>query len=151
MESLQDPQEAEQFELHREEVEAALNSLHIRDEGRSGQEVPREQPDIRVWDPSELIEPEKKTRGSSDFSKWRNVQDFSKDSLSSTKDVVLREKSKGTTLQEVHEQTVEEEVAEVAEAQTEAPVTEQATTPDLTTAPAPAEQTTTSSVPVLED
>ncbi|EYC25261.1 hypothetical protein Y032_0012g1791 [Ancylostoma ceylanicum] len=149
---VKDPQDAAQFQLHREEVEAALNSLHIRDEGRSGQEVPREQPDIRVWDPSELIEPEKKTRGSSDFSRWKHVQDFSKDSLSGTKDVVLREKSEGTTLQEVHEQVTEDKVAEVAEKQTEAPVTEQTTTPDLpTTTPALAESTTTSPVPVLED
>ncbi|CAJ0596072.1 unnamed protein product [Cylicocyclus nassatus] len=119
-------EEEEQLRLHREEVEAAINSLHIREEGRSNGKVDR-QPDVRVWDPSELVEPVKKTRGSSDFSKKRfNSQGArkaiveEKNSLKEQGPIVgeLWTKSEGTTIKEVREEDLLEEGVEGHETMT---------------------------------
>ncbi|ETN75504.1 hypothetical protein NECAME_12333 [Necator americanus] len=147
-----------QLQLHREEIDAAyvlthilcnvnlmkrigdvfrLSSLQIREEGRTSGS-PKRQPDVRVWDVSELTEP----RGSNDFSKWRKEADITKKSLDEPEDEEKKDERTDTVgVVHEHEKTVRNGTV-VAEELPELKLTE----PPTTTQPI-----TTTSLPVLDD
>ncbi|KAK6725981.1 hypothetical protein RB195_004352 [Necator americanus] len=130
-----------QLQLHREEIDAALSSLQIREEGRTSGS-PKRQPDVRVWDVSELTEPVNKTRGSNDFSKWRKEADITKKSLAEPEDEEKKdERTDPVGVVHEREKTVRN-VTVVAEELPELKLTE----PPTTTQPI-----TTTSLPVLDD